>query len=393
VTTTEEEVAASDTTRGGGRVRSPGRRPLSWWAVVREALVSALTQPVASVLTLVVIAGMCAAVLLTAGRAVGAEQDVIGSIDSAGTRSIIVRAEPVAGLDTTVLDRIRNIDGIEWAGAFSLAHDVRNGAFDDGTRVPLRQVWADDWAQLGLPKTLPGTGDVAYASDSALAQLGLDEPVGPVELNGGSGGYAVGGRIAVPEHLAFLEPLLLAPQPADTPPAPVGALLVIAERPDLVAPVAEAVGSVLGVDDPTKVSVQTSEDLASLRAIIEGQLGSFGRTLTLGILAVTAFLVAVLLYGMVMLRRKDFGRRRALGASQRLIVALITIQTAAVATVGAAIGSATALIVLAVTGDPLPGWNYVSGVGILAVLVAIVSALLPAVAASRREPIRELRVP
>ncbi len=393
MTTTEREIAVSpaDTSTGGGRARSARRRP-SWWAVVREALVSALAQPVASVLTLVVIAGMCAAVLLTSGRAVGAELDVIGSIDSAGTRSIIVRAEPAAGLDTTVLDRIRNLDGIEWAGAFSLARDVRNGAFDDGTRVPLRLVWTADWAQLGLPERLPGEGDVAYASDSALNQLGLDEPVGPVVLNDGTGGYAVGGRIAVPDHLAFLEPLLLAPQPTDTPPAPVGALLVIAERPDLVAPVTEAVGSLLGVDDPTKVSVQTSEDLASLRAIIEGQLGSFGRTLTLGILAVTAFLVAVLLYGMVMLRRKDFGRRRALGASQRLIVALITIQTAAVATVGAAIGSATALVVLAAT-DPLPGWSYIAGVCILAVLVATVSALLPAFAASRREPIRELRVP
>ena len=68
-------------------------RTARWMAVVREALATSWAQPVASVVTIVMVAGMCATVLLTTGRTVGAEQAVISSIDSAGTRSIIVRAE------------------------------------------------------------------------------------------------------------------------------------------------------------------------------------------------------------------------------------------------------------------------------------------------------------
>lgn len=360
-------------------------------AVFREAAVTAWTAPIASAITLVMIAGMCGAVLLTSGRTVGAEQAVIESIDSAGTRSIVVRAEPAAGLDTSVLDRLRGIGGVEWAAAFSNAYDVQNAAFPGGNRVPLRLVWADNWSKAGMRASVPGTGDIAWGSQAALDQLGMTDPVGTVADTDGVG-YAVGGRLHLPSHLSFLEPALFAPQPPDIS-RPISVLVIIAERPDLVAPVASAVTGVLSVDDPAKVTVQTSEALATLRGMIEGQMGSFGRTLTVGILLLTGALAAVILYGLVMLRRKDFGRRRALGASQHLIVALLITQNGIIAITGAALGSACALGVLAMIGDPLPGVGYVAGLVVLAVAVGILASLLPAIAAARREPIRELRVP
>lgn len=368
--------------------RAPRRRlrPL-----VREAMSAAWASPVASLLTIVMISGLCAAVLLTSGRTVGAEQSVIGSIDSAGTRSIIVRADPAAEVDTTVLGRIRNLDGIEWAGAFGLAGDVRNDAFPGGTKVPLRLAWADDWSMLGLPSVLPGNGDIAYGSAEALSELGLSEGVGGIR---GTDGVerAVAGQLKVPDHLAFLQPLLIAPQPAGQAES-VSILVVVAERPDLVAPVSAAVTSVLAASDPTKVTLDTSVGLATLRALVEGQLGSFGRSLTLGVLGLTAILAAAILYGIVMMRRKDFGRRRALGASQGLIVALLLTQTALLSVIGSALGTAVALIVLAVGGDPLPGPAYTAGVVVLAISVGVIATLLPALAAARREPITELRVP
>jgi putative ABC transport system permease protein len=206
-------------------------------------------------------------------------------------------------------------------------------------------------------------------------------------------GYAVTGPITVPDQLAFLEPLLMAPQPHSDNASPVGLLVVIADRPDLVAPVADAVGGVLAVSDPTKVSVETSQDLATLRALIQGQLGSFGRGLTIGIFALTGLLAAAILHGLVMLRRKDFGRRRALGASQRLIIALLVTQTAILAASGAVLGTATAVVVLVIARDPLPGPGYLLGIAVLAVTVGVLASLAPALAAARREPITELRVP
>ncbi|KQW08182.1 lipoprotein ABC transporter permease [Leifsonia sp. Root4] len=337
------------------------------------------------------IAGLCASVLLTSGRTVGAENAVIGSIDSAGTRSIIMRAEPSAELDSSVLGRIRNIEGIEWAGAFGAATDVQNRAFSGGTKVPLRLAWSEDWRPLGLAQVPPGPGDTGYGSPPALEDLGLADGVGGVKQTSGVELSVVGG-VDVPEHLRFLEPMLVAPQPL-TAPGEVGILVVVAERPDLVAAVAAAVTGVLATSDPTKVTVSTSEGLASLRALIEGQLGTFGRSLTLGILAMTAVLTSAILYGIVMLRRKDFGRRRALGASQRLIVALLLIQTGLLSLIGAALGTTLALLLLAISNDPLPGPTYVVGVATLAVMIGLVATLAPALNAASREPITELRVP
>lgn len=367
------------------------RRGSRWLGVVREALATAWAQPVASIITIVMVAGMCATVLLTTGRTVGAEQSVLGSIDSAGTRSIIVRADPNAGLDTSVLDRLSHIRGIEWVGAFGAARDSQNAAIPDGTKVPVRLVWSANLGALNIPTGQPVPNRSAWASQAALEQLGMTESVGGLAAVAG-GDYAVAGEMPVPDYLTFLQPLIVVPQEADQI-GTVSVLVVIASRPDLVAPVSQAVQSVLAVDDPTQVKISTSESLATLRALIEGQLGSFGRNLVVIVFALTAVLVAAILYGLVVLRRKDFGRRRALGASQTLIVGLLLTQVAALAAVGAIIGSGAALIGLAATGDPLPDVPFIAAVNVLAVAVGLIAALLPALAASRRDPLKELRVP
>lgn len=362
-------------------------------AIVREALATAKAQPVASIVSIVMVAGMCATVLLTTGRTVGAEQAVIGSIDSEGTRSIVVRADPGAGLDTTVLERISNLEGVAWAGAFGSAHDVTNSEVTDGTKVPIRLAWTDNPGELGVPARQAIPDGIAWASSTALAQLGMADVVGGVTADDGST-YAVVGEISTPEFLTFLEPLVIVPQSRDNDGAePVSVLVVIASRPDLVAPVSQAIQSVLAVDDPTKIKVSTSESLATLRALIQGQLGTFGRSLVLIVFALTAILVAAILYGLVMMRRKDFGRRRALGASRPLIVALLLAQMAFLSLTGAILGTVTAVVVLLSTGDPLPSAAFLVALNVLAIGVGTVAALVPAVAASRRDPLKELRVP
>jgi putative ABC transport system permease protein len=103
--------------------------------------------------------------------------------------------------------------------------------------------------------------------------------------------------------------------------------------------------------------------------------------------------VASILYGFTMLRRKDYGRRRALGASRLLIIGLILLQMLYLGTLGAALGSVTAATALVLTGAPVPGLDFIAAVAVLACAVAVSAAAVPAVIASRRDPIRELRVP
>lgn len=360
-------------------------------ALVREAFASARSQAVASVLTILMITGMVATVMLTTGRTVAAEQDVLGSIDGAGTRTIQVRAEDDAGLTSDVIDRIAGVEGIEWAAAFSSARDAAN-VVTDGTRVPVRTVYGRDLSRIGIPDTVLEPGVSTYASAQALEQFGMPDAAGAAVTVVGAAPLTIAGRLDVPDFLAGLEPVALTPILDSTGDDTVNLLLVIAESPELVAPVSAATLSMLAVDDPTKVTVQTSETLANLRAIIQSQLGTFSRGLVLGLLAVTGALVAVILYGLVIMRRKDFGRRRALGASRGFIVALLLTQTALLAAAGIAIGLAASLGTLLVTRDPLPGLAFTLAVSTLAAATALLAALAPAIAASRREPIRELRV-
>lgn len=360
--------------------------------VLREAAASAKSQPVASLLTTLMVAAMILTVMLTTGRTVAAEQSVISTIDSAGTRSITVRAEDGAGITSDVMTRLAGIEGIEWAAAFSSAIDATNSLVPDGTRVPIRYAYGPGFDRLGIPAASPIPGELAYASPLALDLLGLTDTAGAISLTTGAD-YAVAGGLDTPDFLAGFEPVVLIPQPDATGAETVNVLVVIADRPDLVAPVAAAVLSVLAPNDPTKVTVQTSEALAQLREIIQGQLGTFSRGLVLIMLAITGALVAIILTGLVLLRRKDFGRRRALGATRGLITTLLLTQTAILATIGALIGATVGTIVLVVAGDPVPGAGFVAASGVLATATATISALIPAIIASRRQPITELRVP
>lgn len=359
--------------------------------LLREAAASARSQPIVSTVTVLVVAAMILAVMLTTGRTVGAEQEVLGSIDSAGTRSMTVRAEAGSGVTSSVLERIAAIEGIAWAAAFSVATDATNAAFPDGTKVPLRHAYGDQFARLGVAEPSPIPGGIAWASDAALQRLGLPDRTGSITSSDGRS-YSVGGRIQVPDFLQALEPVLLVPQQARGD-EPISTLIVIADTPELVAPVSDAVVSVIAADDPTKVTVETSQALAALRGVIEGQLGSFSRGLVIALLSLTGALVAVLLLGLVMMRRKDFGRRRALGAGRALIVRLLILQTSLLALIGIVTGSVASAILLWTSGDPWPGGTFVLALGVLTLTTAVGAAIIPAVIASNREPIRELRVP
>jgi putative ABC transport system permease protein len=360
--------------------------------VVREAAESSRAQPVMSAVTIIMVTGMIVVGMLTTGRTVGSEQQILASIDSAGTRTIVVRAEPEAGLTSDVLERMGAIEGIEWAGGFSNAVDGINSLVPDGKRTPTRFIYGTHLERLGIPSASPDPGGLAWASQQALDTLGMPDANGGVTLTTGAS-YGVVGELDVPDFLNSFEPLVLVPQPDATGLEPIGILLVIVETPELVATISDAVMSVTATENPTKITLQTSEALTTLRALVEGQLGSFSRSLVLTLLGLTGGLLAVLLFSLVMMRRKDFGRRRALGASRGFIIGLILTQTGLLAGTGILIGLTISSGLLIVSDDPLPGMSFATALSVLALGTALIAATMPAIAASRREPIRELRVP
>lgn len=356
-------------------------------ALVREALAEARTRPALTVMIGMLAGVMCAAVLLTAGRTVGAQERVLGTIDDAGVRTIMVRLAEDSGVTSEVLSRLDGIDGIAWAAAFGPAQDVVNADIPGGTRVPARAVWGAGIDALGLATAKPAGR--AWGSPLAFEQLGMLEGFGGAVGEGGRE-LAVVGRFAPPDFLMPLEPLLLVPQ---SEPGPVAMLVVVATRAEQVAPVSELVVSMLDAADAGSVRVVTSDSLIRLRGLIDGELARMGGALVAAILGLTALVVAATLYGVALLRRREFGRRRALGASRRIIVALLIVQTVAAAVPGALLGVGAAVVALLVAGDPVPSAGYLLAVALLAVGTAATGAVLPAVIASRRDPVRELRIP
>lgn len=360
--------------------------------VLRESRAAIRSQPVASIITVLMVVGMIVVVMLTTGRTVGAEQNVLNSIDSAGTRSITIRADPDSDLTADVLDRIDGIEGIEWAAGLSAAVDATNSRVPGGAHVPVRLAYGADLERLGIPHESPLPGALVWESDQAAEQLGTPDFVGGVSIVDSGGAFGIGGRLEVPEFLRRFEPLALVPHPVDGDER-IAVLIVIATSPELVGPISETVVSLLGVEDASKTKVQTSEALADLRGLIDAQLRGFSRGLVIALLTLTALLVAVLQYGLVLMRRKDFGRRRALGASRALIITLLLMQTAVLCVIGTGIGIGISLVALAASGDPWPGATFTGALAVVAVNTALVAAIAPAILASRREPINELRIP
>lgn len=373
----------------GEAVTRPPGRPRK---TVREAIAMALSQRVASLLTLALVAGMSATVLLTAGRTAAAERAILASIDDVGSRAVVVRAEPKAGLDSTVVERLRRIQDAEWVGAFGPATDAANGRTGSDLSAAVRTLTATSLEPLGLTTVLP---DACYVSRPASDILGLPDAAGYLSSEGGVV-CDVAGRLTTPGFLEQFEPLVVIPRDrtAGTGQSDdVAVVVVLARSPEQVAAVAAATTQLAAPIDPSGMSVTASPDIARLRALVQGQLGGFGRSLTLTMMGVLAALVGALLFGLVMIRRKDFGRRRALGASRSLIVALVSLNTFIVAVVASLFGGAVGLAVLIAGGEPLPGWDFVLATLVLTTAAASLGALPPSIVASRRDPLSELRVP
>jgi len=158
--------------------------------------------------------------------------------------------------------------------------------------------------------------------------------------------------------------------------------------PGLAAPIR----AVLDASDPTGVAVQTSEALVAVGAAVQGQLGSWGRNLVTLLLGAGLVLTALNVFGAVTTRRRDLGRRQALGASRLDIGVLVTAQTVVTAIIGSFIGVAAGSIVVTDVLDVAPELEFGLAIGILAVLATAVAAIPPAVVAAYRDPVRILRV-
>lgn len=355
--------------------------------LIGEAVRSAISQPVVSAVGALIIGGVCAAILFTTGQTVAAEQEVLARIDEAGTRSIVITdATGGSGLTPSAVSRIEQIDGVEWAIGFGPATDVRAVGNPGGQPAAVRRLYGELPPQLGA-YTANLSAEEALVGVLAQKTLGMLAPYGGVA---GNTTLVVVGGFSATDPLQFLNSSLVAG--ADET-GNLRSIHILVTEPRLVVPVSQAALSVLAAEDPTGIAVESSQTLAEVRAAVQGELGRFGRQIVTLVLGAGLVLTALSVYAAVTSRRKDFGRRRALGASRSFIVLLVGCQTGVAAVTGGVLGTTISVLVLANTTGTVPDPAFSVAIIVLAVLAAIAASIPSAVVAAFRDPVRVLRVP
>lgn len=360
-------------------------------ALAREGLASAAAQPVASGVAALILAAVCAVVFMTTGQAAASEARVVARVDATGSRTLVF-SDPSGGavLRPNRLQAVQELDGVDWILALGPSQDMANAALHGaGAPISTRPVYTS------LPPSIVLSAGRAQPGQALLGQGAAR--VGGFEVAVGALTRAqrivpvVGGFTAT-SPLNTLEDVALVYEPASDE-AAMQTLIVVAHGVQDVPRLERVVPGLLDVTDPTQLQVSSPTILAELQRVVAGEVGSNTRRLMLLVLGTGLVLVAVTQYGTLAARRRDFGRRRALGASRFDLMFVIVVQVLACAMVGVTAGTALGLSLVRYMAGAFPDPTFILGVVALVTLSAVAAALPPAVAAARVDPVRILRVP
>ena len=362
---------------------------------LREVAASAWSQRVFTAVTAVLIAAATTTILMTSGRAAATEEAVLRTVDQQGTRTLVIQStgeRPL--LATQLVDTIATIPLVEAVVGFGPVRDVTAAALPDGARVGARPTYGvigNIRATSSTPNA--ATEQLAWLSTQASRTLGLPPAAGSIRIVDGPE-YSVAGVVTPPDYFQSFEPLIVIPTPADAHgKASLSTIVILAKSPEGVAFLGKLVAPLLSEPPRENVTLSTSERLATLRQAIGGELTKQARVIVLGVLAVATAITLVIVWGFVLSRRKDLGRRRALGATRATIIALVVGQVALTAALASAIGALLCTATLALLNTPTPRPSYIMAVAIGLTTTATLAASLPAIFAANRDPLHELRVP
>jgi putative ABC transport system permease protein len=350
----------------------------------------ALSQPVPTAVTALIVAAVSGVIVSTTGQTVAIERDVLSRIDDAGTRTIIVEdVDGGAELGVGAVERINALPDIEWAVGFGIATDARPRGLEGAPAVAIRAYYGP-LPDVVTTSAWDAQAGAALVGVDAIRLLGFETAAGPIQASGDWPEIGVVGWLDAGPPLEFLNRSLVTAPAEDGVVIRIIALAVSAQR---VPRLSAAIASVLDPVDASSIAIQTSDSLVEVRAAVEGELGTFGRNIVSGTLAAGLVLTALNVSGAVTARRRDFGRRRALGASRFDIVWLVTVQTVATATAGAVAGAVTGTVLVHQLVGSAPQLEFTLAVAMLAVMASAIAAVPPALVAAYRDPVRVLRVP
>lgn len=359
--------------------------------LVREALRSAAASRVPTALVAVLVAAMCLTTILTVGRAAAAQDQVQRRLEDAGSRLLAVTdRKDLEFLSATVVEQAGALSTVERAAGFGVPRDVTNAAVGaGGAAAPAWVVVGDVRAAVSLVQgRWPRPGE-ALVAVQAQAALGLDVPLGAVATADGVHRWPVVGAFRARSPFTDLDAGVVV---AGAPGEAAHTLRVVATSAAVAPATQAAVVALLDRQDPDELGVTSPTTIAELQGAVVGDLARYNRALVLAVMAAGAVLIGVVSVADVLLRRRDLGRRRALGAPRWAITALVVIRATCGGLVGAVLAAAVGLG-LAVRAGHAPPLTFVVGTAVLGVLASAVASVPPAVVAARQDPVRVLRTP
>lgn len=360
--------------------------------LARDALAAARAQLATTVTLAVILATASFAILVTTGQAAASEARVMDQIDSVGTRLIALSDDDgAAGILPDAPAAVARLSDVTWAVGLGRAVDVTNPLLPDA-RVASRVLVG------GLPPEFvmvrgraPRLGE-AVVGVGAAAALHVSTGMGSVQVPGGATDVAVVGIFKATGPLEHLNATVL----VETDPGSLESLrylYVMASDVTVVDRLGRALTSAAPALDPSALTVEEPAGAIALRQVVAGQLGTASRQLMALVMGVGAVIIAVTMLSATGSRRRDLGRRRALGATRSALVAAMLMQTCIASIPGVLLGTVAGLATLQATTNSIPSARFVAGVAGLALLIALAAAAPVVTHAAHRDPLRILRVP
>ncbi|MDJ0767910.1 MAG: hypothetical protein QNJ12_03920 [Ilumatobacter sp.] len=234
--------------------------------------------------------------------------------------------------------------------------------------------------------------DAALASVAGARRLGLADGVGQLRAQGVP--ISIAGARPVPESLSFLDQSVLQPAcPSAQDDLEFKELVIVVEEPTDVSWALETALGFFSIEDRAKLSVESRIEQIELSVDVANEAARSAARLSLLTAGGITGLVVLLFSAVVVQRRRDYGRRRALGASGLYVGGLVTAQACIAMTISILIAVA-ASVGLAIAQDAaVPDGQYVAGATAMLLCGAAVGGLVPALLAVGGDPLRELRVP
>lgn len=365
--------------------------PLSLSAAAREALKSASTHIPSTAVLAVIALAMTATTLLTAGSAAATERDIQKSVEAAAPRLITINVSaPSPGFDHSALGRLEKISGVDWVLGLGPARDVQPAIANLGTNVAGRDLATDLPPDIELSVGRSPRPGEAIVSVSTQSQLRLVEPSGIVvsgrELVPVVGQYKPSDELASLSRLVLFEPLQRSSVSASL-------VYILADNAADVSSIAKQAQALSGIDHTADVNIQTSPDLIKLGQAVSGQVGALGRALAFAAIGIGLLLISLTVTMSLLSRRRDFGRRRSLGATRSALLALTLMEAAIPIGVGAILGTAFGLAASVLFVGEAPPIEFAAGAMILVIVVGVAAAVPATLTAAWRDPVRTLRVP